>query len=102
MESSKGSVMTISEIQENLYAWAMDRREIFNAPYGIQTGRESDKGDKQRVTVTMGMARGIDIVVSIYNPRYIEVVDTRNGAQLYQSFPDLMDDFNRQYGRNEA
>jgi len=94
--------MTISEIQEAIFEWAMDRSDIFNAPYGILASRQSDKGDKQRVSVTMGVARGIDMVISIYNPRYIEVVDTRNGTRLYQSFPDLMDDLNRQFGRSEA
>ena len=102
MESSKGRVMTVSEIQEVLYAWATDRIDIFNAPYGILTSRESDNGDKLRLTVTMGIARVLDMTVTIYTPRFIEVVDNRNGKRTFQSFPDLMDELNHQYGRSEA
>lgn len=94
--------MTVSEIQEALYSWASDRSDIFNAPYGVLTSRESDRGDKQRLTVTFGIARGLDVIVTIYTPRYIEVEDTRNGNRLFQSFPDMMGELNRQYGRSEA
>ena len=102
MESSKGRVMTVSEIQEALFEWVTDRSDIFNAPYGILIERKSNKGDKQRLTVTFGIARGLDAIVTIYTPRYIEVKDTRNGTRVFQSFPDMMDEFNRQFGRSEA
>lgn len=94
--------MKSSEIQEAVYAWAMERIDVFNAPYGVLTSCESDKGDRQRWRVTFGIARVLDVIVTIYSPGFIILEDNMDGRRGFKSFPGLMKEMNRQYGRSEV
>jgi len=94
--------MKSSDIQEAVYAWAMERSDVFNAPYGVLTGCESDKGNRQRWTVTFGIAHVLDVTVTIYNPGFIILEDNMDGRRLFKSFPDMMKEMNQQYGKSEV
>ena len=80
--------MTNPEIQEHLYQWACGRG--FDAPYGVLTGSETNRGGRRHLTVTFGRAGTLDATVQVYGEHFLRLRTSTPGAEVYRDLPSLM------------
>ena len=79
--------MNSQQIQEHIFAWADSN--IFDAPYGVLTGKHTNNKGKSYLSVTFGKARTLDATVEIYNRNFIVLRTSRTGTQAFRSVQDL-------------
>jgi hypothetical protein len=66
------------------------RWKFFTAPYGILTGKFTNKMGRSYRSVTFGYARTRDFEVQIYGPRFMVLRDSRDGNTTFGSPADLL------------
>lgn len=80
--------MRSQEIQDYIYTWAA--KQDFTAPYGVLTGKHTNKKGRKFLSVTFGRARTLDATVEIYNQNFMLLRTNRTGSQVFKSIDSLM------------
>lgn len=81
--------MSREDIQDRIYEWAANQQ--FTAPYGILTGKQTNKTGRSYRSVTFGYARTRDFEVQIYGPKFMVLRDSRDGNTTFGPSAELMD-----------